>query len=235
MLSPDQIDDIYNFIQKRFEKSGELPLRETLKTVFCPDVSKYKDKVLIRMSCNFNRGGDWCENKLIDRKYWDLIQDYPDYESTEMYLGEVNGKHSEVIREFDDIFDEVVDDPYEIYDIAQHHYISDLYGDPPEEDDDFLRNFKDVFNSEKYKDKHLYTFFYKDIYKNVLVSKSFDIKLGNEYIDYMFDGMDGLEMAGLEGETGDPKEISEYIYEYGEPEDESFFNNDFNYYEFFSK
>ena len=236
MLSPDQIDDIYNFIQKRFEKTGKLPLRKTLKTVFCPDVSKYKDKVLIRMSCDFWRGGNWSDNKLIDKKYWDLIQDDPYYEQTEMYLGEVNGKHSEVIRKFGDIFDEAVTDPYEIYDIARHEYISEMYGDPPEEDDDFLRNFQDIFDFSCYEDQIFLVFKYKDKNWSVLLNKTYEEDMdGDIWIKDITveDGVTKTLESILDDEIENPINIASYVLEYGDPEDESFFEKDFDYQEFF--
>jgi hypothetical protein len=87
-----------------------IPTLEEFCGQYCPDVSKYEGKVLICMSCDFRRGGSWECQELLDAKDW---KRFP--MNLEIYLGEVNGKHSEVERPLEEILDDVIEDPYDIW------------------------------------------------------------------------------------------------------------------------
>jgi len=133
------------------------------------------------------------------------------------------------------IFDEDVYDPYEIYDIARHENISEMYGDPPEEDDDFLRNFQDILDFSEYDDKILYVFKcgYKDW--SVLLDKSYGENIPSETwtktiivegsVNYTLETM-------LVNEYENPIDIAWYLSDNNDPEGKEFFGKKFNYKEF---
>jgi len=222
MLNPRQVDQIYYELRKYQDHYGTLMPRERMKTLFCPNVSKYKDKELIRMSYNFDRGGKWSDNRLVTTGIWNKISCKGNSYNTKIYLGEVNGKHSEVILYFKDILKETVSDPYEIHDIAKHHNVFFHEGNP--QDDDFLSNFEYIFDYSEWEGKVMLDINYKDNTIPVLISEEFwetfggDQKINIGKYLYGEDSKDDIVEIGsiTRNEYYEPKEIDDWFYSQGE-------------------
>lgn len=217
MFSPDQIECIYNTITHHKMMYGKMISCEELKQRFCPDVSEYKDKVLIRMSYDFSRGGSWSRNQLISRIHWNQIcSKNENFEDVKIYLGEVNGKHSEVILPFGEILDDDVTDPYKIKDISRHEYIRE--STEPYKDDDFLSNFEYIFDYSKREGKCLIVL--RDDNK-----KEYLFLVSNRYCDKYVKDETKINLKEVGGKdevidisdvawdyVTDPKEIDEKLY-----------------------
>jgi len=221
MLSPDQIERIYNTITSHKMRYGTMISCEELKKKCCPDVSEYKDKVLICMSYNFSRGGSWSMNQLISRMHWNQIcLKNENSDDVKIYLGEVNGKHSEVILPFGEIFDKDIRDPYKIKDISRHVkiYESTKSHDGSYEDDDFLSNFKYIFDYSKREGKCLIVLRDdKETEYLFLVSSKFCDKYVKDETKINLKEVGGkdevIEISSVVWDyVEDPKEIDEKLY-----------------------
>lgn len=218
MLNSKQVDEIHYELRKYQAYYGTLMPRYIMKKKFCLDVSKYKDKELIRMAYNFDRGGKWSDDRLVTTGIWNKINCKGDPNSTKIYLGEVNGKHSEVILPFKDILKESVSDPYEIHDIAKHHNVFFHEGDP--QDDDFLSNFEYIFDYSEWKGEVMLDIRYKDNTIPVLISEEFWETFDSHQkinIGKYLDDDDIVEIGDITcNEYYEPKEIDDWYYSQGE-------------------
>lgn len=76
-----------------------------------PDVSTYNGKILVKICIDFYRGGSHSEQTLLTRGELTLLEHF----DAVVNFGEVNGKHSEVMRNWSDLNVEEQEDPYEIF------------------------------------------------------------------------------------------------------------------------
>jgi len=231
MLTQNQIDKICDYIKDYRKKNNQSPSREQLKDKFCPDVSEYKDKVLICMSYYFKRSGDWYLNKLINKKYWNIIQEDEDYKNITIYLRDFE-------IPFGEILNKVIDDPYEIYENVKLINIDEYDDSYDIEYDDFMRNFDDML---KYEGQVLIKFKYYDEETlsnllwtcTILISKEFNDNIIDK-TKFDFSKIDSTTLNSIV-EVGnmcvfwyeDPSEIYEYISENGDEniEDEDYIRN----------
>lgn len=114
-LSPELAEEVFEYLQQ------EHTLKE-FKDEFCPDVSEYKGMVIVCMSYSFFRGGSWSQDVLLTEEEWDQIDIEDD-----LYLGEVNGKWSDVVLSVNKVLDDEIRDPYDIKEYMEHHDVRDSY------------------------------------------------------------------------------------------------------------
>lgn len=112
-MDPKTIEEIYKYIRA---ENGEPPSLEETKLKYLPDVSKYKGKILCTFYINFHRGGVWNGWVLVSpKKFKRLSETNPN-----INLGEIDGKHSCVERNWKEMFESKIEDPYEINSFMIH-------------------------------------------------------------------------------------------------------------------
>lgn len=84
---------------------------EAMTSKFCADYSIYEGKVLLFMSYEFHRGGEWSDSMLLSKAEHDQFKAW----DGEVRLGEVNGKHSDVYLSYADMDITAIDNPEDIY------------------------------------------------------------------------------------------------------------------------
>lgn len=71
---------------------------------------KHETHAFVSLSLEFHRGGCWNEEGVVENEFLEWLEE----ENPVIYLGEVNGKHSEVIENFDTILGDTNDDHYKV-------------------------------------------------------------------------------------------------------------------------
>jgi hypothetical protein len=102
-MTSNEAEEIYKFLMT----DGKIRTLEEFKAVVCDDVSE--GKVLVKLRYNFYHGGSFKTKELLDVKYYEMIP-----RDAEINLGEVNGKHSEVIIPLRELVESEITDPYDI-------------------------------------------------------------------------------------------------------------------------
>jgi len=86
------------------------------KRMVLQDVTKYKGLSLLQLHINFDRGGSWSDQVLLTAGQ----EAWLDHNDEKMLnFGEINGKHSEIMRRFSDVCVSSEQDPYKINRILQ--------------------------------------------------------------------------------------------------------------------
>lgn len=88
---------------------------------------RHETHTFISLSLEFRRGGRWNEEGVVDNDFLEWLE----YEDPTIYLGEMNGKHSDVVEEFSTILDKTDTDYYKVE--ANKHKLAscldDIYDD----------------------------------------------------------------------------------------------------------
>jgi hypothetical protein len=84
-------------------------LEEHLLATCLPDVTRYKGKIMVLVSEEFPFSGRYERRWVMPLREFRFLRFAED-----IFLGDVNGPNSQVYVDFDDIFDETIDDPYRI-------------------------------------------------------------------------------------------------------------------------
>lgn len=131
-MNPALLENIYNFIAR-----DPRPSLAEVKKKFLPDVSAFRHHVFVFINERFSHYED---RGLMTRNTFNFLKANGD---VELNLGEINGKHSEVIRSFDDILESVVSDPFEIAKYVDQYgkgylscdsWLEQLYADEEDEE-----------------------------------------------------------------------------------------------------
>jgi hypothetical protein len=111
-LADKQAKEIYNYLVRKKPPS----LKEFLST-FCPDISKYEGKILVRMFWVFEDSETTFQsNEVVDKADFKLL----DWNKP-IKLGRVNGAYSDIKVELGELIIDYYDDPFKIWQFVKTH------------------------------------------------------------------------------------------------------------------
>lgn len=84
-------------------------LEEHLRATCLPDVEQYRGRIMVLVSHEFPFGGRYERRWVMPLREFRFLRFAED-----IFLGDVNGPNSQVYVDFDELFDETIDDPYRI-------------------------------------------------------------------------------------------------------------------------
>ena len=84
---------------------------------------EYKGKVVVRLYRDFYRGGSFESTELVSAKWWQHWRKVDPW----VYLGEVNGKHSEVRERLSSLIRMEIYNPDDIYALSKHEKFGNEY------------------------------------------------------------------------------------------------------------
>jgi hypothetical protein len=103
-LSIDHAKEIYEYL---CDESKNPTLEDFIEEYAIEET----DMILVNMSFEFRRGGEWKMTDVVDKDFWrDCIRN-----DLVLNLGEACGKHSDVTLKLSDIAYEIIRDPYLIH------------------------------------------------------------------------------------------------------------------------
>ena len=112
-VNPTVLEKIY----KSLIKLKHPPSLNELKRRFCPNVSNYKNKLLVRLYHIFDDDtGTFLSNEILS------VEDFRSIKWDEkIHLGSVNGENTDVYLTLDDMIIDVFEDPFVIYTFVKTH------------------------------------------------------------------------------------------------------------------
>lgn len=118
-MNPEFIEAIYKYI-----KSSDSTLSETKKK-FLPDVSEYKDKVLVTFIGNYRGTSQFLSRELVSVENFEKAKKISEIKLLE--LGEICGKYSNISDSWSNIYHSHTNNPYTISEILNHNVISNHF------------------------------------------------------------------------------------------------------------
>ena len=110
-VHPDVLEKIYTLITTSKKK----PSLYELKKRFCPNVSKYKGKILVQLYYDFDNIEVFTNNEILS------IENFREIDWDEkIYIGK-NKKNKEIYLTLNEMIIGVYEDPYHIYTYVENH------------------------------------------------------------------------------------------------------------------
>ena len=143
-INPALLKEIYKLIT-----SQNPPKYSELKKKYCPDVSHYKDKILVRLYYTFENQYIFFSNEIIDMYKFSSIK-----WDEKIKIFNFPEENKEIELTLNDMIVDIIDDKYSIYSFvkANNFFVKD-------EDDGYLINHINerdnvVFDSDEYSDEY---------------------------------------------------------------------------------
>jgi hypothetical protein len=114
MLTPSELKAVLDWAYAHPDSKAA---RAEADAKFLPDVSKYDDEVYVHLYVKFPRGGSYESHEITSTCEFKLLGN----DNPEIYLGEVNGKHSEVSMHWKELLYESETGPYQIARLDEIH------------------------------------------------------------------------------------------------------------------
>lgn len=111
LFVPSQLKVVYEYLKANPNKSWD-----DVQQIFCPDLSAYEGKVLVYVRVYMYYGKPYTQYMLLEKSVYDKLVD----KNPEIYFGEIAGKYSDIVRDFNEVTHIYTEDPEEIWLMKDH-------------------------------------------------------------------------------------------------------------------